>query len=235
MFIKPPSWILLLQCFRRGNNNKWNKNTAAIRYRRCYCVSSQPNNLSLRQQRDFLRAVWSSYVQPGDTCIDATCGKGRDSLQMAKLIGPQGFLLACDIQSCAVEQTEALLRSELDASQCPQIKMVCASHELLSEYVKDNSVRLISYNLGYLPNGDRNIRTTAQTTRNSLERLLPKLCCSGIISLVCYVGHSGGFEERNEILKYVATLPKNLWCVTFHEWINRSLAPSIVLIEKQPH
>lgn len=182
------------------------------------CCATCNQKLSLDQQKDFLSAIWSSYVQPGDTCIDATCGKGRDSLRIAKLIGPSGFLVACDIQNSAIQQTESLLRSEMHPSQCPSVKFVCASHELLSTYVEDNSVRLISYNLGYLPNGDRQIRTTLETTRNSLESLLPKLCCSGIISLVCYVGHQGGLEERDGILSYVSKLPKDVWCVTYHQW-----------------
>ncbi|GJD11054.1 Putative rRNA methylase YtqB [Galdieria sulphuraria] len=233
MWLKEPfhwqlGWLLPLDCFRLHRVNM-----RGIKKSSYICCASYHSKLSLCQQKDFLDAVWSSHVQPGDSCIDATCGKGRDSLRIAKLVGPKGFLLACDIQTYAIYQTEALLRSEIDPSQYPRVEFVCNSHEFLSKYVKDNSIRLISYNLGYLPNGDRQIRTTARTTTNSLESLLPKLCHSGIISLVCYVGHPGGLEERSEVLNYVAKLPKDTWSVTYHEWINRSLAPSIVIVEKK--
>ncbi|GJQ12924.1 hypothetical protein GpartN1_g4715.t1 [Galdieria partita] len=223
-------WLPYLDCFRLCQVNKWKR---GMNQRSYTCCASYHPKLRLSQQKDFQSAIWSSYVQPGDTCIDATCGKGRDSLRIAKLIGPQGFLLACDIQSSAIDQTEALLQSAIDPSQYPRIKFVCKSHELLSEYVADNSVRLISYNLGYLPSGDRQIRTAAKTTINSLESLLPKLCPSGIVSLVCYIGHSGGLEERNQVLSYVTKLSKKTWSVTYHQWINRSLAPSIVIVEKK--
>ena len=44
-------------------------------------------------------------VQPGAFCIDATAGKGRDTALLCRLAGPEGRVLAFDIQPEAVEQT----------------------------------------------------------------------------------------------------------------------------------
>ena len=51
-------------------------------------------------------------VQPGAFCIDATAGKGRDTALLCRLAGPEGRVLAFDIQPEAVEQTRALLEAE---------------------------------------------------------------------------------------------------------------------------
>ena len=54
---------------------------------------------------DFLRR----QVKPGAYCIDATAGKGRDTALLCRLAGPEGRVLAFDVQEEAVAQTRALL------------------------------------------------------------------------------------------------------------------------------
>ena len=63
----------------------------------------QRNTLSM--VHDFLRHT----VRPGALCIDATAGKGRDTALLCRLAGPEGTVLAFDIQPAAVEQRRALL------------------------------------------------------------------------------------------------------------------------------
>ena len=55
---------------------------------------------------DFMRRM----VQPGAKCIDATAGKGRDTMLLCQLAGESGHVLAFDIQVDAIRQTSGLPR-----------------------------------------------------------------------------------------------------------------------------
>ena len=59
----------------------------------------QLNTLSM--VHNFLK----QHVTPGAFCIDATAGKGRDTALLCRLAGPEGRVLAFDIQPEAVAQT----------------------------------------------------------------------------------------------------------------------------------
>ena len=48
-----------------------------------------------------------SHVRPGAFCIDATAGRGNDTVFLASLVGETGKVLAFDIQPEAVESTRA--------------------------------------------------------------------------------------------------------------------------------
>ena len=42
--------------------------------------------------------IWRQVLREGDTAIDATCGRGSDSLWLANAVGPKGTVYAFDIQ-----------------------------------------------------------------------------------------------------------------------------------------
>lgn len=52
--------------------------------------------------------------------------------------------------------------------------------------------RLVAFNLGYLPGGDKAITTTSETTLVALGAAERILMPGGLISVVAYVGHPGG-------------------------------------------
>lgn len=52
--------------------------------------------------------------------------------------------------------------------------------------------RLVAFNLGYLPGGNKAITTKSETTLQALEAASRILKPGGLISLVVYVGHPGG-------------------------------------------
>lgn len=52
--------------------------------------------------------------------------------------------------------------------------------------------RLVAFNLGYLPGGDKTIITESQTTAEAFNVAMEILMPGGLISLVVYVGHPGG-------------------------------------------
>ena len=54
----------------------------------------------------------AAHIRPGDFCIDATAGRGRDTLFLCSLVGETGRVLAMDIQEAAVAETRELLARE---------------------------------------------------------------------------------------------------------------------------
>jgi len=42
--------------------------------------------------------ILESYIQPGDTVIDLGCGPGFLTMDMARLVGPEGRVIAVDLQ-----------------------------------------------------------------------------------------------------------------------------------------
>lgn len=52
--------------------------------------------------------------------------------------------------------------------------------------------RLVAFNLGYLPGGDKTMITKSETTLLGLEAAERVVAPGGLISLLVYVGHPGG-------------------------------------------
>lgn len=52
--------------------------------------------------------------------------------------------------------------------------------------------RLVAFNLGYLPGGDKTVITTSKTTLPALQAASRILRSEGLISVMVYVGHPGG-------------------------------------------
>ena len=51
----------------------------------------------------------SEHVKTGNVCVDATAGRGRDTLFLCNLVGADGIVYAFDIQEEAIQSTIALL------------------------------------------------------------------------------------------------------------------------------
>ena len=54
-------------------------------------------------------SVTLTYIRPGDTVVDATCGAGHDTVALAHAVGDEGVVYAFDIQKTATLLTEARL------------------------------------------------------------------------------------------------------------------------------
>lgn len=52
--------------------------------------------------------------------------------------------------------------------------------------------RMVAFNLGYLPGGNKSIITVSDTTLSALKAAERILMPGGLISLVVYIGHPGG-------------------------------------------
>lgn len=172
---------------------------------------------------------WNSFVQTEDFVIDATCGKGRDSLALAKRTA--GNLLCIDIQKVAIDQTKDYLKKNLPLAQFKKIIYHLGCHSSFPPLPEPP--RLIVYNLGYLPGSDKQLVTGAQTTLKSLKEGLNVLKVGGIVGITCYSGHEEGQREEEAIIAFSKSLDKSCFRVCYQRWINRLKSPSIILIQKK--
>ena len=62
------------------------------------------------QITEWCHHFWREQIRPGDLCIDATMGNGKDTQVLCELTGKGGKVLAFDIQECALQATRERLR-----------------------------------------------------------------------------------------------------------------------------
>lgn len=161
--------------------------------------------------------TWKSLLTPEDIALDATCGNGYDTLFLTGCCSVVGI----DIQEKAVEQTKNLLMQHGKTGQ-----ILLLSHEYIDQLPLPKAPRLIVYNLGYLPKGDKSLTTQVSTTLISVKKSLEILAPNGALSITCYPGHEEGEREEKALEAWVETLPSHRWQVIHHKWPNRRKAPS---------
>nr|WP_302665923.1 class I SAM-dependent methyltransferase [uncultured Agathobaculum sp.] len=167
---------------------------------------------------DFLRR----QVKPGAFCIDATAGKGRDTALLCRLAGPEGRVLAFDVQEEAVAQTRALLDAEGLTAE-----VVLDSHANMARYAAPESVDCIVFNFGRLPGGDPKIFTTAASSLPAIDAGLNLLRSGGVMVLALYYGKENGYDEKNAILAHLKSLNDRLFTVLACDWLNRKHDPPL--------
>ncbi len=176
---------------------------------------------------DIINQVIDQHVQEGDLCIDATAGRGFDTLHLCRLVGDSGSVAAFDIQEEAVASTKALLEQHGMASRA---KVHLQSHSEMDQYFADGTVSLITFNFGWLPKGDHSINTRKETSIPAIEQGLRLLKNGGIMTLIIYYGRDTGFEERDAILEYLPTLDSREYTVIEMPFVNRPNCPPIPIV-----
>lgn len=168
-------------------------------------------------------------LRDGDTAVDATAGNGRDTLFLARLVGPQGRVYAFDVQEKALRRTAAALERENLRSR---VVLIQAGHERMADYV-ENTAAVVMFNLGYLPGGGREITTRYETTVSALVQASSLLSHGGLISLVLYPGYPGGKTEREALVEFCDRLSPRCYTVYRLSSVNRRKAPpELILINK---
>src|SRR5690606_16904706 len=134
--------------------------------------------------------------------IDATAGNGYDTLFLAQLLGSGSEVTAFDIQQQALDNTALRLQTCASPDTLATVRLIRASHaDMLTHLPTDwlGSVGVITFNLGYLPGGDKDIVTLESSTLPALEASLQLLAPSGLISVMCYRGHEEGAAETQAL------------------------------------
>lgn len=175
---------------------------------------------------DLAHSHWEKILNKGGWAIDATCGNGHDTLCLAQLVTPDSGVIGLDIQPLALENTAALLKK----NSINNVQLYLQSHEIFPRI--SHPIRLIVYNLGYLPGGNKQLTTFVDTTLNSVKNGLELLSEEGVMSITCYSGHPEGEREENALIDFCKTLSPYKFNTCHHRWLNREKAPSLILIQK---
>ncbi len=169
-------------------------------------------------------------LNAGDTVIDATLGNGHDALFLAKLVGERGVVFGFDVQKSAIQSSSELMQSSEISHD--RYHFLHAGHEEMNGHVVDE-VSVIMFNLGYLPNADKSVITTEDTTLLALEQSLGLLKVGGLVSIMCYPGHDGGDREADAVRKWCSELARENYRVAEYGLLNApNNPPFLVLIEK---
>jgi SAM-dependent methyltransferase len=167
---------------------------------------------------DQAHLYWKNLLKPDDQVIDATCGNGKDALRLAELV-PEGHVYAIDIQEIALQKAKELIPYS-------NISYLLHSHVELPS----GQFKLIVYNLGYLPGGNKDLTTLTGTTLESLGKAAQLIPIGGALSITCYPGHPEGALEEEAVRGWVASLDSKNWLIAHHFW--RAKSPTLFFITK---
>ena len=144
-----------------------------------------------------VKLICQRFIKKGDITVDATCGNGNDTLMLSLL---SKKVYAFDIQKKAIEKTNDLLKR----NNINNVTLINDSNELIDKYLNDfkGKISLVIYNLGYLPNGNKNITTNRKSTLTSIKKAFNMLNSKGII-LVVFYPHEEGKKEKEVVLDYL--------------------------------
>lgn len=176
---------------------------------------------------NIIQKLITERVKPGDICIDATAGRGNDTLFLAKLVGDTGHVTAFDIQQDAVDSTRRLLEEN---GMSHRADVYLKSHSEMDEFADDGTVSCITFNFGWLPKGDHNIFTNKSTSIPAIEKGLKLLKSGGMMTLIIYYGRETGFEERDALLEYLPTIDSSRYTVIEMPFVNRPNCPPIPIV-----
>lgn len=182
---------------------------------------------------DLAHHYWNELIAPGDTVIDATCGNGHDSLVLAQLAlnETKGNLFCYDIQEEAIQNSSGLLKEKLPKKAYDRIFFINSCHSSFPDSLQPKSVKLIVYNLGYLPGGNKAMTTHAETTWQSISNAMDLVIPGGAISITFYPGHEMGKLEQDFVLDKINQLDARQWSCCHHQWLNRKSSPNLLLLQ----
>lgn len=171
-------------------------------------------------------------VHKGDHVLDATVGKGNDTLLLSQLVETEGIVYGFDLQSKAIEITSNRLDNE---SIYKNTKLFNKSHSQLTEFLpQDEKLQFAIFNLGYLPAGDKSIITQAETTVQAIDQTLSLLDKDGLLLIASYVGHPGGMEEFDQVHFHLENLDQKRYNVGVFNFINqKNLPPRLFIVERR--
>lgn len=166
--------------------------------------------------------IIKSYSENNNVALDGTLGNGFDCNFLSELFKT---VYAFDIQSTAIENYAKKNKEN--------VILINDSHENITTYIKED-IDVAMFNLGFLPGGDKSITTKSESTIKSINSTLELLRSGGIITIAVYVGHDEGKKESVELLTFISQLPKDIFGVMTHRFVNRNdNAPFLIVIEKK--
>ena len=143
------------------------------------------------------KKIGTYIIQHTAQVVDMTVGNGHDTLFLADI---SKKVFGFDIQSIAIENTIKLL----DKNNVYNYELFCVSHDKINEVLWEykHIIKLILFNLGYLPCGDKSITTNHESTLKAVINSLDMLDNNGLILIVFYP-HPEGKLEAQVVLDYL--------------------------------
>lgn len=171
-------------------------------------------------------------VHIGDHVLDATVGKGNDTLLLSQMVGDDGIVYGFDIQAQAIAIADERISNE---SKFKNTKLFVKDHSELDQVLPDDEkLQLAIFNLGYLPSGDKEIITQSDTTVKAITDVLDHLDTKGILLIASYVGHPGGMEEFEAVQSYLEKLDQKSYNVAMFNFLNqKNLPPRLFIVERR--
>jgi hypothetical protein len=180
-------------------------------------------------------------LKVGDVAVDATAGNGHDSLTLAKLVlceaGVSGRVFSFDVQADALRATRLKILEEFSEIEvADRVTQFHANHKemaLIDKFLPSGTfVNAFTYNLGYLPGGDKSQTTIASDTVLSLQLAAERTAPGGLICVTCYVSHEGGKEETEAVRNEMSLWPQSVWRICEHRPLNWPTSPILITAHK---
>ncbi len=185
--------------------------------------------IPLRNARYLSQSLLEGFVREGDTCVDATLGNGHDCLRLCQMVGETGLVHGFDVQEGAIQNTEDRLR---EAGMLGRARLHLCSHAEMERFISPG-VRVVLFNLGWLPGGDHGVTTRAESTLPAMEAALRLLQGGGRLLVTIYPGHEEGLRELRALRAFAGGLDIRRFNALFCEFPNQgSEAPRLLAVEK---
>ena len=175
----------------------------------------------------YVHNALGSILRDGDIAVDATVGNGWDTALMADLVGERGMVYGFDVQQVAIDVTKA----RIDGCRAT-VRLHHQGHESMSnaiDGVHHGNVKAVTFNLGYLPGGDKGVTTRTETTVTGLEQARSVLASDGVITVVCY-RHAEGERELITVRDVLSSWPQDHYTVIEVDFINQLGLPPVVFV-----
>lgn len=177
--------------------------------------------------KDICEYFIAAAVKSGDSVIDATAGNGYDTEKLSAAVGENGKVYAFDIQSAAIENAKKR------DYKYDNVEFINASHSEMDKFVSEK-VNFAIFNLGYLPGGDHEIMTKAESTVAAIGKTLGLLEHEGVAVIVIYSGGDTGFDESRAVSEYLVQVDYKKFNVLMFEYKNRpNNPPAVAVIQKK--
>lgn len=141
----------------------------------------------------YIHKYIKSLITKDDICVDMTIGNGNDTLLLCELAK---YVYGFDINP------QALINTNKRLTNFDNYELHLDNHINIDKYIK-NKVKLVIFNLGYLPNSQDKTITKASETLTAFKKAYDLLDNNGYIIISFYIGHIGGKDEFYLLDKYI--------------------------------
>ena len=141
----------------------------------------------------FVHKYIKSLISKDDISVDMTIGNGNDTKLLCEL---SKNVIGFDINP------QALINTKNRLIDFCNYELYLDNHINIDKYVKER-VKLIIFNLGYLPNSEDKTITKANDTLIAFKKAYDLLIDNGYIIISFYIGHIGGKDEYYLLDNYI--------------------------------